>query len=112
MKDSTYTMEYVWAAMRRKDFVALRDMVHEYVLTDPASDDRRVFEGLFALDIAVPFVLLLWNLVDDSTPEDLAMLVADCFMFNKPLHRKRSHIVALLNYWLARDNLPLLPEKL
>jgi len=112
MNDSEYTMNHVWEAMRRKDFIALRTMVQHRVLPDPHSEDRQMFDKLFALDIAVPFALLLWDLVDDSTPEDLAMLIADCFMFNKPLHRKRAHLIALINYWLARDGLPLLPEKM
>lgn len=104
------TMERVWAAMRRKDFAELRRLVHAHHVLASAADERAL-DALFALDIAVPFVILMWHLAqaDETTPEELVFAIADCVTFNPPLHRKRQAVVVLLNYWLARDGLPLLP---
>ena len=104
------SLEEVWHIMKRKDFATLHDLVLQHQVLQ-REEDVAVFENLFQLDIAIPFVLLLWHLVDDTTPEELATCIADCLSFNPPLHFKRAAVVRLLNYWLKRDNLPLLSEQ-
>jgi hypothetical protein len=106
------TMEQVWEAMLRKDYALLHDLVLTHVLpeTPETAEQRAAFASIFALDVAVPFTMLMWHLLDDSTPEALGTAIADCIVFGVPLHRRRLATVRLINYWLARSSLPLLPE--
>ena len=107
MNSSSYSIQEVWAAMKAKEYATLHNMVlNHHVLKN--EKDIAVFQSIFQLDIAVPFVILLWHITDNNSPEELLTLIADCMSFNPPLSKKRTAVMHLINYFLAADKLSLL----
>lgn len=108
MKPPSYSIQEVWAAMKSKDYAKLHNMVLENHILENKQVCDTFEKQVFQLDIAIPFLILLWHKTDANSPEELLTLIADCMSFNKPVAKKRMVITHLINYFLAADHLPLL----